>query len=129
MVSVLLVHSIVGSKVLNGICCAGYWKDKVTAHSAQHVVPGDCNIDVPVLSVRDGLPASPSSTLSMLVLLSGLTELPPAALGAHPPWFMFGRNELLACFPAVSVGSPMVLPWLHLSHTSASELISEAGGF
>lgn len=83
MVSVLLVHSIVGSKVLNGIYCAGYWKDKVMAHSAQHEVPGDCNIDVPVLSVRDSLPASPSSTLSMLVLLSGLTELPPAALGAH----------------------------------------------
>lgn len=99
------------------------------AHSVQHVVPGGCNIDVPVLSVRDGLPASPSSTLLMLVLPSGLTELPPPALGAHTPWFTSGRNELLACFPEVSVESPMVLPWLHLSHTSASELISELGGF
>ena len=83
MVSVLLVRSIVGSEVLNGIYCAGYWKDKVMARSAQHVVPGDCKVDVPVLSVRGSLPASPSSTLSMLVFLSGPTELPPAALGAH----------------------------------------------
>lgn len=118
-----------GSKVLNGIYCAGYWKDKVEAHSAQHVVPGDCSIDVPVLSVQDGLSASSSSSLSMLVLLSGFKELHYAALGAHPPWFKFGRNELLACFPAVSVESLMVLRWLQLSQTSASELISESGGF
>lgn len=75
-----------GSKVLNSIYCAGYWKDKVVAHSAQHVVP-------PTLSVPDGLSASSSSTVSMLVLLSGFTELPHAALGAHPPWLKFGRSE------------------------------------
>lgn len=65
------MDSIIGSKVLSDIHCAAYGRNKAILCHVELVVPGDCNIGVPTLSLGGGLPLSPALTfLSWLHFLA-----------------------------------------------------------